>query len=67
MNFLLSLLFSAIGSGYVVYGRKQYEPWFLIAGVALAVYPYFVSSIVLMLIIGAVLAVAPVGRHLGWY
>lgn len=67
MSFFLSLLFGGVGTVYVVYGRRQFEPWFLVAGVLLAVFPYFVSSNVLTMLVGAVLTVAPVGRHRGWY
>jgi hypothetical protein len=53
------LLFGSIGSGYFVYGRKQSNLIALLAGLALCVFPYFVSSGWLMLVIGFVLVGVP--------
>ncbi|EIJ33915.1 hypothetical protein [Thiothrix nivea] len=53
------LLFSSIGLGYFVYGKKQHSPIPLLCGIGLMVYPYFVSSNLLMVIVGSVLAVIP--------
>jgi hypothetical protein len=54
-----SLVFSSIGLGYFMYGKSQRSPAPLICGMALMIYPYFVSSIWLLMVIGAVLAAAP--------
>lgn len=43
-SLLLGLVFSAIGAAFFVYGRKQKRPVPLLCGVALMVYPYFISS-----------------------
>ena len=61
------MLFGAIGGGYIAYGRRQMEPWFFVGGFALIVYPYFVGSAVLTLLIGAVLMLLPVAKHRGWF
>ncbi|MEB4593096.1 hypothetical protein VSS37_19100 [Candidatus Thiothrix sp. Deng01] len=56
---LWGLLFSSIGLGYFMYGRKQHSPLPLLCGLGLMAYPYFVSSNLLMVIIGGVLAALP--------
>jgi hypothetical protein len=56
---MLSLLFGSIGSGYFVYGRKQSNLIALLAGLALCVFPYFISSGWLMIVVGLVLVAVP--------
>lgn len=58
-NILLSVLLGAIGVGYIVYGRKQMHGMALISGILLCVFPYFVSSIWLILVIAALLMALP--------
>ena len=58
-NLLLSILFGALGLGYVVYGRRQRKGSALIAGVGLMVFPYFVASMLATLALGFALVVAP--------
>jgi len=52
---LLELLFSAAGAGYFIYGKKQRATVPFVCGLVLMVYPYFVSSNLLLVIIGIVL------------
>ena len=56
---LWGVLFGAIGMGYFVYGRKQRAVVPLVCGVALMVFPYFVSNAVLIVLVGIVLSVIP--------
>lgn len=53
------LLFGSIGLGFLVYGRRQRAVVPLLCGVALIVYPYFVSSTILLVAIGAALVALP--------
>jgi hypothetical protein len=54
----LSLITSGIGFVLFVYGKKQ-ERWPQLAGgIALMVYPYFVSTLALSLLIGAAIVAA---------
>jgi hypothetical protein len=55
---MASLLVSSIGFGLFVYGRKQSRAPQLIAGLVLMVYPYFVSSVPVTLIVGGALVLA---------
>jgi predicted membrane protein len=56
---LWSLLFSSIGLGFFLYGKKQQALVPLFSGLALMIYPYFVSSTILLVAIGVALAVLP--------
>lgn len=58
-SLLWSLLFSSLGFGYFIYGKRQSAPVPLCCGIALMIYPYFVANITLMVIIGAVLSAVP--------
>lgn len=53
------LLFGAAGIGYFTYGRRQDNKVALLAGIALLVYPYFVSSAFAMIGLGCVLLALP--------
>ena len=50
---LWGLLFGSIGLGYFIYGKKQRRGPHLAVGVLFMVYPYFVSSVPIMLGIAA--------------
>ena len=54
-----SMLFGAIGGGYFIYGKKQGVLVPLVCGIALMVYPWFVSGTWPTLIVGAVLMAVP--------
>ena len=56
---LWSLLFSSIGLGFFVYGKKQKAAVPLLCGLGLMIYPYFVSNTILLVAIGAALIVLP--------
>ena len=56
---LWGLLFSSIGLGFFIYGKKQQRLIPLICGLALMVYPYFVESVLLLMGIGIVLIALP--------
>jgi hypothetical protein len=55
---LLSLVVSSVGLVLFLYGRKQHRWPHLVVGLALMVYPYFVSSLRSMLAFGLVLIAA---------
>ncbi len=56
---MLSLLFSAVGTGLFMYGKKAQRMPHLIAGVALMTCPYFITNAILLCLVCVVLAVAP--------
>jgi predicted membrane protein len=56
---LWGLLFGSIGLGFLIYGRKQRAVVPLVCGLALMIFPYFVSNTILLITIGIVLIVIP--------
>lgn len=56
---LWGLLFGAIGLGFFVYGKRQRAVVPLTCGLALMVYPYFISNTLLLVGIGAALIAVP--------
>lgn len=58
---MISFVVSSIGFVAFMYGRKQKRLPQMIAGVALMVYPYFVSSVWLMIAIAVAILAAMFG------
>ncbi|MFT6925219.1 MAG: putative membrane protein [Psychromonas sp.] len=54
-----SVLFGAIGMGYFSYGKKQKAIVPLAIGLSLFVFPYFMSSVTMLLIVGIILVMIP--------
>lgn len=56
---LLGVLFSSIGLGYFIYGKKQKVtvPW--VCGLALMIFPYFVGNTTMLTTIGILLSILP--------
>jgi hypothetical protein len=53
------LIFGSIGFGYFLYGKKQGRAVPLICGIALMIYPYFISNAWATIVIGVVLMAIP--------
>ncbi|MCC7200452.1 MAG: hypothetical protein IT483_13150 [Gammaproteobacteria bacterium] len=58
-SLLWGLLFGSIGLGYFVYGRKQRAAVPFVCGIALMVFPYFVSNSVVLVVTGVAIAAVP--------
>ena len=56
---MLSVLFSSIGAGYVLYGKKQRQVVPLLTGLALCVYPYFLANGFALVVVGLLLTAVP--------
>jgi hypothetical protein len=56
---LWGLLFSSIGLGYFIYGKRQQAPVPLLCGLVLMVFPYFISSAWSMVLVGTGLVAIP--------
>lgn len=54
-----SILFGSFGLGYFVYGRRQRSTVPFVVGIALMVFPYFVTNVYVLVLIGAGLLVTP--------
>ncbi len=63
MNFenilIFSVIFGSIGLGYFIYGKKQGKLIPLVAGIGLCVFPYFISNVYAMVVIGIILVIVP--------
>ena len=53
------LLFSSIGLGFFLYGKKQRSPIPMVCGLALMIYPYFIGNTLLLVAIGIALIAIP--------
>jgi hypothetical protein len=58
-SLVIGILTGAVGVAYFVYGKRQARFAPLIAGMLLCVYPYFVSSVTWLVVIGVALIAAP--------
>lgn len=56
---LWGMLFGSLGLGYLTYGKRQKKVMPFACGLALMVFPYFVTNLWLLLGIGVVLSVLP--------
>lgn len=53
------VLFSSIGLGFFIYGKKQSAPVPLLCGLVLMIFPYFVANNLLFVVTGVVLTAIP--------
>jgi hypothetical protein len=58
-SLICGLIFGSIGIGFFVYGKRQRAIVPLVCGVALMIFPYFVSSAILLVVIGVALVALP--------
>lgn len=56
---LWGLLFSSIGLGFFIYGKKQQRLIPLLTGLVLMFYPYFIETVPLLIGIGVALIALP--------
>lgn len=56
---LWGVIFGAIGMGFFVYGKRQSAPIPLVCGIALMVFPYFISNVWGTVAVGALLMAIP--------
>jgi hypothetical protein len=59
ITLMVYILTGAGGAAYFLYGKKQQNIAFLVAGVCLCIYPYMVSGSLALILVGAVLLAAP--------
>lgn len=53
------MVFSSVGFGYFLYGKKQTRFLAMVCGMGLMIYPFFVSSTGWVIVIGTVLMAIP--------
>lgn len=58
-SLLWGVLFSSIGVGYFIYGRKQQKLMPLLSGIGLMIFTFVVSNVWALVVIGLVLMALP--------
>jgi len=58
-DLILGLIFSSIGVGYFIYGRKQSNIVTRYCGIALVLYPYLVTDTLALVAVGVGLMLVP--------
>lgn len=56
---LLGVLFSSIGLGYFIYGKKQKVTVPLVCGLVLMIFPYVIENTAMLASIGILLSILP--------
>ena len=56
---LWGVLFGSIGMGYFIYGKRQSKLVPLCIGIALCIFPYFMTGVTMLLIVGVVSEAKP--------
>lgn len=56
---LWGLLFGSIGIGFLVYAKQQKAVVPLVVGLALSIYPFFISNVYALVLIGLALTAVP--------
>ncbi len=56
---LWGVIFGSIGTGFFIYGKRQGAPVPLVCGIALMVFPYFISNAWATVVVGALLMAIP--------
>jgi hypothetical protein len=56
---LWGVVFSSIGFGFFLYGKKQSNLIVFLCGILLMAYPYFISNTYLLVLLGLVLMATP--------
>ena len=56
---LWGLLFGSLGIGYFIYGKRQANVVARYTGIALMVFPYFVSDAIALVVVGILLPSLP--------
>jgi hypothetical protein len=58
-SLLWGMLFGSIGLGFLIYGRRQRAVVPLVCGLALMIFPYFITNTVVLVVIGVALTAIP--------
>lgn len=67
MTFFFGLLFGSIGTVYMIYGKRQSSPIYIVVGAILVVYPYLFENAILVFLAGVILTAIPYAHHRGLF
>jgi len=59
LNLFFSIVFGMLGVAYSMYGKRQGDFYFILAGIGLVCYTFVVDSTAAVIWVGVVLAVIP--------
>jgi hypothetical protein len=65
MALFFGMFFGAIGTAYMLYGKRQHSATYAVSGLLLIVYTYFFDSAWAIIPIGVVLIAAPIAVDRG--
>ncbi len=65
MDLFLGLLFGAIGTVYLIYGKRVHDSMYMAIGFLLIIYPYLFSNAIVVLVIGVLLTSIPIAHQRG--
>jgi len=67
LTLFLGLIFGAVGTVYLILGKKEHDPLHLIVGFLLIIYPYIFSSAIAIIAVGVILSLIPLAHRKGWF
>ena len=67
MTLFLGLIFGAVGTVYLILGKKEHDAMFLIVGFLLIIYPYIFSNVIMIVLIGLLLSAIPYAHRKGLF
>ena len=56
---IAGVVLSSVGTGYFMYGKRAGRPVHLVCGALLAIFPWFVTNLAALVLLGIVLVAAP--------
>lgn len=58
-SLIFSVIFGALGTGYFIYGKRQGKAMPMLVGIALSIFPFFISGAWSMCLVGIALSALP--------
>jgi len=58
-SLFIGMIARSFGVAYFVYGKRTEKMVFLLVGVALCIYPYFIEEVIWLFLVGILLLAAP--------
>ena len=58
-QFIWGMIFGVIGFSFFIYGKNQQAIVPLITGIVLCIFPYFISNVYMLVIVGCALVALP--------
>jgi hypothetical protein len=59
MELLISLVIGTIGFAYFIYGKNTTEYVYIVVGLILMIYPYFIQNLTYTIVLGIIFCISP--------